>query len=157
METKTAPSQVQHRRRYPWLARMLVIVVPLHLFGFVIVYLGLARLVEREVLVSHSDAAEVLARSVVEDLHLVMVGRRSTSIRDGLVEFSEAHSQLSLQLFDAAGRLVSVLMDGTRPAGRHQIVWNGVGRNGSPANPGVYFYRLEAGSHTSARRLTVVN
>ena len=50
---------------------------------------------------------------------------------------------VALRIYDAAGRLVRVLEEGTMPAGRHTAEWDGRGRQGTPVGSGVYFVRLE--------------
>jgi hypothetical protein len=53
-----------------------------------------------------------------------------------------------LVVYDAQGRLVKTLAEGTRSAGKHQISVSGL-------ESGVYFYRLEAGSTSLTRRMVV--
>lgn len=56
-----------------------------------------------------------------------------------------------LTVHDALGREVAVLVDGTRPAGTHEVAFD------ARALPnGVYTYRLTAGPHRQARLLTVL-
>src|SRR5690606_34891676 len=56
-----------------------------------------------------------------------------------------------LAVYDALGREVAVLVDGARPAGTHEVVFDAGALPG-----GVYMYRLSAGPHRQARLLTVV-
>jgi hypothetical protein len=56
-----------------------------------------------------------------------------------------------LELFDALGRRVAVLFDGTAQAGRHEARVDG---SGLPS--GVYLVRLQAGGHVQAQRVTLV-
>jgi len=58
-----------------------------------------------------------------------------------------------LAVYDVAGRLVAELLDGTVEAGRHELRWSGLNANGRPVAPGVYFYRVEAGSYRDTRRM----
>lgn len=68
-----------------------------------------------------------------------------------------APAEVSLGLFDVAGRLVRVLeRSGPKAAGRHEVTWDtrdGVGR-GVPA--GVYVYRLEVNGTRFSERMNVV-
>ena len=48
-----------------------------------------------------------------------------------------------LTVYDAAGRRVATLVDGTQAPGRHTIGWNGHDQHGREVAPGVYFGRLE--------------
>jgi hypothetical protein len=65
----------------------------------------------------------------------------------GPVELSwtlPAATRTRLRVYDVTGRLVTTLVDGPLPAGRHHAVWSGRTRGGRPAAAGVYFARLEA-------------
>jgi hypothetical protein len=68
-----------------------------------------------------------------------------------------APSRVSLQVFDASGRLVRVLAAGQDlTAGHHELTWNGRDDAGRAVAGGVYFYRLDAGSYHETRKMTLV-
>ena len=52
-------------------------------------------------------------------------------------------ARVRLQIMDLQGRLVSSLVDGSLPAGRHSLMWDG-STPGGPARSGMYFVRFEA-------------
>lgn len=56
-----------------------------------------------------------------------------------------------LEVFDAQGHRVGLLMDGTRSAGRHSVRFDA----GELAS-GLYLYRMQAGGKTYIRRMTLV-
>lgn len=56
-----------------------------------------------------------------------------------------------LSVFDMLGREVVVLVDESRPAGRHTVTFNA-----SALGSGVYLYRLQSGSMTETRRMTLI-
>jgi hypothetical protein len=61
-----------------------------------------------------------------------------------------------LEIFDVSGRLMSSLVNGTLPAGRHEISWNALDPHGHRLDSGVYFYILEtAGKQISKRMLLI--
>ncbi|MFO7447730.1 MAG: sialate O-acetylesterase [Ignavibacteriaceae bacterium] len=62
-----------------------------------------------------------------------------------------AQSFVSLKVFDAFGREVSVLLSEQLPAGTYTRQWNAAG-----FSSGVYFYRLQAGSFMETRKLTLL-
>jgi bacillopeptidase F len=65
----------------------------------------------------------------------------STSIRYHL----PASASVTLKVYDAAGRVVDVLVDGRREdGGSHTAIWDGRTSSGTPAAAGMYFFRLEA-------------
>ncbi len=58
---------------------------------------------------------------------------------------------VSLSVYDVAGRLVAALVDEVRAAGQHRIVWRPLG-----VASGVYFCRLQIGSETMSRKVTLL-
>jgi hypothetical protein len=64
--------------------------------------------------------------------------------------------EVRLRVYDAAGRLVRSLVDGSRGAGAHSAFWDGRGADGQAVPGGVYLYRLEwNGQARSGRTLLV--
>ncbi len=61
-----------------------------------------------------------------------------------------------LQVYDILGRRVATLVDGERSAGPSTVKWDGANEDGQRVASGTYFYRLEAGSRTLSRTLTVI-
>lgn len=57
---------------------------------------------------------------------------------------------VSLEVYDALGRLVATPLDGERPAGEHTVTFDASG-----LAAGVYVYRLRAGDEVLQKRLTV--
>jgi len=69
-----------------------------------------------------------------------------------LISFAlERGGPASLKVYDLSGRLVSTLVNGSLPAGSHEVRFDGRGLPG-----GVYFYRLEAGNQSATRKLVLV-
>ena len=67
-----------------------------------------------------------------------------------MIDFALASpAPVRLSAFDVAGRLVAVLVDERRSAGRHAVPWRA-----DDLAPGVYFLRLEAGSTLVVRKVT---
>lgn len=63
---------------------------------------------------------------------------------------------ITLRVFDSAGRLVRTFDDIDRTAGIHEIAWDATDLHGQALDGGVYFCRLEAGSHRVTSRLVLV-
>jgi hypothetical protein len=76
----------------------------------------------------------------------------STAIRFDLA----AGGPVTLRIFDVRGRLVRVLADGTRAAGRHMVEWDGRDERGRSVASGVYVYRLDAGAFRDERKMTLL-
>ena len=66
-----------------------------------------------------------------------------------------ADGRARLAVYDATGRVVSILADGPYPAGEHVVEWNRRAADGSPVAGGIYFYRLEAGDRVVTRKMVV--
>jgi hypothetical protein len=74
---------------------------------------------------------------------------QSTVIRYAVPEATP----VSIRVYDVAGRVVRVLVDsGHVGAGEHSVRWDGTNDRGTEVSSGVYFYRLDAGSHSMTRR-----
>lgn len=62
-----------------------------------------------------------------------------------------------LALYDVNGRLVRLLAEGERGAGRHEVAWDGTGEDGARLRAGLYWARLEAGGKVLTKRVTVLH
>ena len=72
--------------------------------------------------------------------------RNETIIQYGLAE----PSKVNISLFDMHGRLVKVLLNGSKESGMHTIRFN----SGSLSS-GIYFYKMQAGSFYAAKKLII--
>ncbi len=62
-----------------------------------------------------------------------------------------AASFVNLSVYDTAGRLVNILVNGNRPAGEHQVTFDG-----SSFPSGIYLYRLTAGEFTGTGKMVLL-
>jgi hypothetical protein len=60
-------------------------------------------------------------------------------------------SQVSLVVYDALGKVVAELMNGTYSAGVHKVNFNAIN-----LSSGIYFYKLTAGEFSSTRKLMLL-
>lgn len=65
-------------------------------------------------------------------------------------------THVRLSVFDTRGRHVQSLLDETRPAGRHEIVWDGQAEGGRRVASGVYLLRMVAEGVVETRRAVLV-
>ncbi|MBI4535553.1 MAG: T9SS type A sorting domain-containing protein [Ignavibacteriae bacterium] len=63
---------------------------------------------------------------------------------------------VSLKVFDMLGREVATLVDERQQPGNYSVEWNGRNRFGSDVASGVYFYTLNGGNFSTARRMLLV-
>jgi len=75
-----------------------------------------------------------------------------TSIRFAL----PSSASIRLEIFDAQGRRVQTLARGRYEAGYYSIEWDRLDSGGSPVQPGIYVYRLIAGSFQSQRKMVLL-
>jgi hypothetical protein len=67
-----------------------------------------------------------------------------------------APAHVSLRIYNAAGRLVRVLVNEERRAARYEESWDGRDSNGRRVASGIYFYRLIAGSFEETRKIALM-
>jgi flagellar hook assembly protein FlgD len=71
-----------------------------------------------------------------------------------LLRFALAEGgEIRLQLYDVAGRQLTTLVEGYRPAGEHEVAWDGSTASGRMPS-GVYFARITTASEQA--RATVI-
>ena len=73
----------------------------------------------------------------------------STTIKYGLPN----SSNVTLQVFDVTGKLVTTLISGQQDAGYHTVEWNGLNMTGHQVATGIYFYKIKAGEYTSIKKM----
>jgi hypothetical protein len=74
--------------------------------------------------------------------------QRSTTVRYQL----STRSPVTLGVYDMTGRLLRLVEHSpVRDAGEHEARWDGRDESGRLVSPGVYFWRLEAGSHRESQ------
>ncbi len=62
-------------------------------------------------------------------------------------------ARATLGVYDAAGKLVRTLLDGSTTRGSHGIVWDGADDRGHPVSTGTYFCRLKSGGLSKASKV----
>lgn len=61
-----------------------------------------------------------------------------------------------LEIHDAQGRLVRVLLSGDLPAGTHEQVWDGIDDRGTPVSSGSYYLRLVADGQVRTQKMALI-
>ena len=64
--------------------------------------------------------------------------------------------EVRLEVFDARGRRIAVLVDGPLDAGEHRVTWDGRTEQGRSAPAGVYLVRMQAGNQSDRLRVSLV-
>ncbi len=76
----------------------------------------------------------------------------STTIRYNL----QKDGAVKIAIYDIAGRLVTMLLDDTSPAGSHEIQWHGIDQNNRSCAAGVYFVQLSTDLVRDTSRLSLI-
>ena len=76
----------------------------------------------------------------------------STDIRYALPR----ESRIELVIYDLLGRRVRMVADGTQRAGWHTARWDGRDDEGYSVASGCYLYRLQAGTFSESKTMTLV-
>jgi predicted MPP superfamily phosphohydrolase len=64
-------------------------------------------------------------------------------------------AEVTLEVYDLAGRSVTTLVDGPTDAGEHAVPWDLTDAAGGTVASGVYFYRLDAGEESITKKMVV--
>jgi photosystem II stability/assembly factor-like uncharacterized protein len=65
-------------------------------------------------------------------------------------------SDVKIEIFNILGRLVTTLVDSNKPAGSHEVIWDGTDLSGKQVATGVYLYRLKAGETVLTRKMLLL-
>ena len=65
-------------------------------------------------------------------------------------------AHVSLSVYNVAGQRVAELVSSQQSEGIHQAVWDGRDAAGVPVASGLYLYRIEAGTFTQTRKMTLL-
>jgi hypothetical protein len=64
--------------------------------------------------------------------------------------------RVQMAVYDLKGKRVRVLLDQVLPGGRHSMTWAGIGDDGRPLAPGVYWITTQAGSRRDVHRTVLL-
>jgi hypothetical protein len=67
-----------------------------------------------------------------------------------------ARSDVSLTIYDTAGRAIRTLVDDQQPAGYQSTIWDGKNSTGQLVGSGVYFCKLNVGNENLTRTMTIL-
>jgi len=67
----------------------------------------------------------------------------------------KAEGHVRLQVFDAAGRVVRNLVDGSMKPGSYSVTWDGNANSGTHVATGIYFYKLSTATGTWQQKVVV--
>jgi hypothetical protein len=65
-------------------------------------------------------------------------------------------AMVSLKVYDLSGRLIRVLLEEIKSAGRHEAAWDGRNGRGELVASGIYFYQLAADAERYTRKMILI-
>ena len=65
-------------------------------------------------------------------------------------------SHISLRVYNSQGRLVRTVASGNFDAGTHTVRWDGRDERGAAVGSGAFFYRIDAGSWSSVKKMLLL-
>lgn len=71
-------------------------------------------------------------------------------------EVPDGGAHVSLQIYDASGRLVRTLVDGYEPSGTRTVTWDGRDDEGQPMASGIYFSRMTAPEFSETTKMLML-
>jgi len=63
---------------------------------------------------------------------------------------------VKISVYNIVGQKILDLVNGKVAAGTHKAIWNGTDQSGRALSSGIYFCRMETGSHIAMRKMTLV-
>jgi hypothetical protein len=79
-----------------------------------------------------------------------------TTIDFKIPESAGGKRHVKLVVYDVRGRLIKMLIDSEMESGSHKAVWDGKDEKGTKSASGVYFFRMQVGSFTSTKKMTLL-
>jgi len=73
------------------------------------------------------------------------------------IRFSTASNcPVTIDIYNLKGQLVKRLVDDSKAAGNHSVVFDGTDNNGRSVASGVYYYKMQAGKFRSTRKMILM-
>ena len=63
--------------------------------------------------------------------------------------------KINLSVYSINGALIKELINDYIPTGAHNIVWNGLGKNGTMVPSGLYIYKLSASQKSIQKKMVI--
>jgi hypothetical protein len=65
-------------------------------------------------------------------------------------------SPVTIEIYNVKGQLVKTLVNDTKDAGNHTVVWRGVDNSNRSVSSGVYYYKMTAGKYSSTKKMILM-
>jgi hypothetical protein len=92
----------------------------------------------------------------VTKIHYVVEGRQTEAAVGGRSTADGSSTPITLKIYNILGQKVRTLVDETKRAGSHEVIWDGKDDRGKEVASGIYFYKLTAGSYQKIRKMVLL-
>ena len=65
-------------------------------------------------------------------------------------------STIKIEIYNLRGQIVKSLVNETREAGSHNVVWNGLDNADKPVSSGIYLYKMKSGNYVSSKKMILM-
>jgi hypothetical protein len=65
-------------------------------------------------------------------------------------------SKVRIKVYDVLGKEIATLVNGQKPAGNYQVVWDGTDNFGNKVTSGVYFYRIDTDNFVQTKKMILM-
>ncbi|MCB5252015.1 MAG: FlgD immunoglobulin-like domain containing protein [Candidatus Cloacimonadaceae bacterium] len=63
---------------------------------------------------------------------------------------------VKIEIYNLKGQLVRVLVDESKPGGRHEVFWDGKDQAGNRVGSGCYYYKMQKGKYSSTGKMILL-
>jgi len=107
-----------------------------------------------------ADRAEVAKGDAVQTLSAFSLQQNVPNPFNPSTQISfsvpDGGANVSLRIYDSAGRLIRTLVNGYEPSGTRNVSWFGENDLGQPVASGIYFYRLSSSSFSKTKKMVLL-
>ncbi|HAN41267.1 MAG TPA: hypothetical protein DCQ12_05090, partial [Candidatus Cloacimonas sp.] len=63
---------------------------------------------------------------------------------------------VKIEIYNVKGQLVRTLVNESKAAGDHKVIWTGTDNNNRPVSSGLYYYKMTAGKYSSSKKMILM-
>jgi len=105
----------------------------------------------------------VQAGSGIDDEHLIPVATTldknfpNPFNPETTIRFATKNAgNVRINIYNLKGQLVRSLLNETKEAGYHHVVWNGKDNNGQTVSSGIYLYRMDTNGYSATQKMMLM-
>jgi hypothetical protein len=92
----------------------------------------------------------------IEGINLAQNSPNPFNASTAIAVYLPCPTHVSVQIFNLLGQEVATLRDGVFPAGKTELIWNGMIEESGPAPAGIYFYKLRGENINIVKKMVLL-